>query len=151
MAPMHLEHHPWKLHMAGTQTWVHPWNPVLLKSKVRQTVGRPATSQILSALPTLTVVTIHNLACFLLVAFLTKLVRLVISVWICYRLQTLHANKHTLLLCSLFYLNSFNAYRLHFVQSKINYTENQLLCRCTVTQVDSWSSFTALLKCTEMY
>lgn len=118
---MHVEHHPWKLYTVGT----HPWNPVLLKSKVRQSQKTSNFPYLLSFAHT-TAVTIHKLACFLLVSFLTKLVRLVISVWIRYWLQTLHTNKHTLLLLQPVFNNSCNVYRLLPVESEINYTENSV-------------------------
>lgn len=73
MAPICLEHHPWKLHVAGTQTWVHPYSPVLLQSEVRQSQKISSFPDPLSFAYT-TVVTIHKLAFFLLVALLIKLV-----------------------------------------------------------------------------
>lgn len=73
MAPVCLEHHPWKQHVVRTQTWVHPCSPVLLQSKVRQSWKISSFPDPLSFAYT-TVVTIHKLAFFLLVAFLIKLV-----------------------------------------------------------------------------
>lgn len=73
MAPVCLEHHPWKQHVVRTQTWVHPCSPVLLQSEVRQSWKISSFPDPLSFAYT-TVVTIHKLAFFLLVAFLIKLV-----------------------------------------------------------------------------
>lgn len=67
MAPVSLEHHPWKLHVVGTQTRVHPCSPVLLHSKVRQ-------SQKISSFPDPLSFAYTTVAFFLLVAFLIKLV-----------------------------------------------------------------------------
>lgn len=73
MAPVCLEHHPWKQRVVGTQAWVRPCSPVLMQREVRQ-------SQRISSFPDspsfacTTVVTTHWLAFFLLVAFLIKLV-----------------------------------------------------------------------------
>lgn len=72
MAPVCLEHHPWKLHVVATPTRVHSWSPVLLQSEVRQSQKISSFPDPLSFAYT-TVVTIHQLAFFLLVAFLIKL------------------------------------------------------------------------------
>lgn len=73
MAPICLEHLPWKLHVVRTQAGVPSCSLVLLQSKVRQSEKIRSFSDPLSFAYT-PVVTIHKLAFFLLVAVLIKLV-----------------------------------------------------------------------------
>lgn len=98
-----------------------------------------------------TVVLKHKLVFILLVSFLSKLIVLVISVWIVTDCRHHTQTSTHYYYCSLVWFlfaftnNSCNVNRF-FVESRI-----KLLRRCTVTQVDLWLNFTALLSCTEMH
>lgn len=127
MPPICLEHHPWKLHVVGTQAGVPCSSPVLLKSKVRQSGKISSFPDPLSFAYT-PVVTIHKLAFFLLVAFLIN--QSLVQSWsVVYEVvltaDTTHKQTHiTTSAAFFFFLTPTMSTGYFFFQSKINYIEN---------------------------